>query len=199
MNATAKWLHQDNIAHDLENFVVNLFEPIKDKCIGLLYGNHEESIRVSNHNNVAQNICDKLDVQNLGYSCFVDFKFHRKNSGEKHLIRGAFTHGAGAAVTEGAKLNTLMRFMKSFDADFYGYAHMHDYLDKSFTRLTVNADGRIKNKVAIGAVSGCWFRTYSQGINASYGEKKVYPPSEICTAVFLIHPDNQTIDVQRSF
>ena len=96
----------------------------------------------------------------------------------------------------------LMRFMKSFEADIYGYGHVHDFIDKSFSRMTITdtsrGKARIKSSVSVGATTGCWFRTYTQGIVASYGEKKSYPPTEICCAVYTLDPANGFLDVTKS-
>ena len=194
--AVASWVEQDNIAECQTKWVVDLFTPIKDKCIGLLYGNHEDKIRMFNHDNVQKNICERLGVDNLGFSCFIRFQFKRGH----HISRitGVFTHGSSSAITEGAKTMALMRFMKSFEADIYGYAHIHDYIPKSLSRLKVNNNGRIKQTVSMGATTGSWFRTYTQGIIASYGEMKVYPPTEICSAVFTIDPETNFVDVSKS-
>ena len=196
--AIANWVEQDNIAECQTKWVVDLFTPIKDKCWGLLYGNHEESIRKFNHDNVQKNICDRLGVDNLGFSCFLILHFRRAGKSDGRNYKCAITHGSSSAITEGAKLMALMRFMKSMDADMYAYGHIHDYIPKSFTRLGVSDAGRIKNKVAIGATTGSWFRTYTQGIISSYGEQKVYPPTEITAAVFTIDPERDFIDVNRS-
>jgi hypothetical protein len=196
--AISEWVHQDNVAEDETKWIVSLLEPIKNKCVGMLYGNHENSIRTHSHINVQQNICDRLSVDNLGYSAFIKFSFKRRNSAETHIVRGAFTHGSSGAVTEGAKMMALMRFMKAFDADLYGYAHVHDYMPKSLSRLTMTDDCIIKNHVAIGATTGSWFRTYTQGNVSSYGEMKIYPPNEICTAMFTIDPATGAVDVRRS-
>jgi hypothetical protein len=194
------WVKPDDLGHSQEQRVMDLLSPIKDKCIGLIYGNHEVSIHKHSHQDVHQHICDGLGVPTLGYSCFVRIHFTRHKSEERHLVTGCFTHGTGNAITEGAKINNLMRFMKSFEADMYGYGHVHDYIPKSLTRLETSTTGRIHNKVAIGTTTGCWFRTYTQGTNASYGEMKVYPPSELCCAVFLIDHDrcDFSVDVSRS-
>lgn len=69
--AIAEWCKQDNIAHDQTEWIYKLFKPIAKKCVGLLYGNHEESMRIFNHDNVQQNICEDLGVDNLGFSCFL--------------------------------------------------------------------------------------------------------------------------------
>ncbi|MFA4917013.1 MAG: hypothetical protein WC560_10130 [Syntrophales bacterium] len=194
----AEWVKPDDLGHSQEEYVTELLAPIKHKIIGLIYGNHEVSIHKHSHQDVHQHICDNLEVPNIGYSCFVRLHFGRDKSAERHMITGCFTHGTGNAITEGAKINNLMRFMKSFKADIYGYAHVHDYIPKSFTRLDVNERGRIGSQVAIGATTGCWFRTYTQGIQASYGETKCYPPNELCCAMYTINPNTDFIDVSRS-
>lgn len=202
LKSIAEWVEPDNLGHTQTKWLTELFMPIKHKCIGLLYGNHENSIRLYNHENVQQNLCDALVVDNLGYSCFVRFHFKRENSTESHLITGAFTHGSSGAITEGAKLMALMRWMKSMDADIYGYAHLHDYLEKSYSKMAVidksGDKGKIKSKVASGVTTGSWFRTYTQGIQASYGEQKCYPPTEICCAVFTINPNTGEIKTDKS-
>ena len=194
----ADWVHLDNIGHDETQFVSKLFEPIKHKCIGLLYGNHENKMRIYNHENVQKNLCESLGVDNLGYSCFIRFHFKRENSTESHLITGAFTHGSSGAITEGAKLMALMRWMNSMNADIYAYAHLHDYIEKSKTRMIVDDSRKIKAKTSYGVTTGAWFRTYTQGIESSYGEQKVFPPVEICCAVFTINPNTGEIRTDKS-
>ncbi len=193
----ASWVDKSDIGYSEERRVIEILTPIKSKIIGLLYGNHEKSIWSHSHQNVHQHICDALGVKNLGFSCFVHFHFMRENSNERHLVKGCFTHGSSNGTTEGWKLNCLMRWMKQNDADIYGYAHVHDYIPKSFTRLATG-DKRIVNKVAIGATTGAWFRTYTQGTEASYGELKSYPPNELCCAMFIINPNTGYLDVMRS-
>ncbi len=116
---------------------------------------------------------------------------------EKHLITGAFTHGSSGAITEGAKLMALMRWMKSMEADIYAYGHIHDYIHKYLSRMAIS-ESKIKGKTSLGATTGSWFRTYTQGIIASYGEMKTYPPTEICCAKFSINPHYGLYDVNRS-
>lgn len=198
LKSVADWVEPDNIAHCQTEWLTKLFEPIKKKCVGLLYGNHENSIRMYNHDNVIKNLCENLGVDNLGFSCFLRLFFRRENSNESHLVKGVFTHGASGAITEGAKLMALMRFMKSFEADIYAYAHIHDYIPKSYSRMTISPQGKIKASVSIGCTTGSWFRTYTKGQIASYGEMKCYPPTEIGAAMFTINPNTDHVDVQRS-
>ena len=43
--AIADWVKTDDIAKSQEEWIIKLFDPIRKKCIGLLYGNHEDAIR----------------------------------------------------------------------------------------------------------------------------------------------------------
>ncbi len=190
------WLEQDNIEHDLRKRVVDLFAPIKDKCIGLLYGNHEDSFRINNHDNIHRNICEDLGVDSLGYSCFIHLRFKRKNSNESHVVKMAVTHGTGGARTPGGKLNYIKRFMDDFDAQLYAYAHVHDIHIYSPNTLGTTEGMRIKAKGKVGALTGCWFKTYTQGEIASYGEKKVYSPSRIGCPRFYINPNKGELGVE---
>ena len=201
----AGWVEPDNIAESQTKWVVDLFKPISKKCVGLLYGNHEESMRIFNHDNVQKNICERLNVKNLGFISFVRFFFRRENSNETHIISGVFTHGYGWAVTPGTKLNTLIAFMNKFGGRnvlIYCYAHMHDIITHPRPYMTITDSpfdhAKIKEQTEWGAISGSWFRTYTQGIIASYGEKKVYPPTVLGCAVFTINADTGEIDVRKS-
>lgn len=189
------WLKQDDIEDCQRKRVVNVLKPIKDKCIGLLYGNHEDVIRIRNHANIHKHICEDLGADNLGYSCLIHFLFRRKNSNESHLFKGAFTHGNGSARTEGGQLNYLKRFMDDFDAQIYGYAHVHTIKANSPESLSSNDACKIVSKCKVGAITGCWFRTYTQGEVASYGEKKVYKPTRIGCPRFFFLPSKGEIGV----
>lgn len=191
------WLHDDNISTEQEDRYCEMFDSIKNKCLGLLEGNHEDSIRIHNHNDVQKNICKKLGVDSLGYSCFLILKFRRIHSSEAHKITGFLTHGSGCAVTKGAKLNRLQRIMDSFEADFYAHGHVHDIITDEKPYLGLDTNNKIKHKIKVGAMTGCWFRTYTQDVRASYGERKNYPATSIGCPVFLLDPNTASVSVRR--
>ena len=181
-------IRPDNIAEDSVNRIVNTHKSIRKQCLGLSSGNHEEEFRKHLHCDVHKNICDRLEVPSLGYAGFLKLVFHRVNSAETHMFIGFITHGAGCSITKGAKLNRLQRLMDSFEADFYIHGHVHDIITDTKACLTLDAKGRIKQKVKVGAMTGCWFRTYCQDIQSSYGEKKNYPPTVLGCPVFTFNP-----------
>ena len=194
--STAEWLHPDNIATDQVNHYCELFEPIRDKCLGKLAGNHEQSIKRYNNDNVQKNICDKLGITDLGFSCFMRFVFKRNGSTESHVYTAMFTHGAGGAITAGSKMQRLQRLMDNFDADIVAQGHTHDLITYTKPYLKLTDNNEIKQRVKVGAMTGCWFRTYTQGVAASYGEQKNYPPVMLGSPTFEIIPDKEILRVK---
>lgn len=192
----AGWVHDDNIAYDQTNRLCEILAPIKDKCLGLLEGNHEDAIKKHNHDNVQRVICEKLGVTNLGYSCFIKFIFIRSKSHNEQYI-GYFTHGAGCAVTAGAKLTRLQRTMDNFEADIIAHAHVHDVLTYVKPYLMLNSANQVKSRVKVAAMTGCYFRTYTQGESSSYGEIKSYPPTTLGSPTFTIIPDKGILKVNN--
>jgi len=189
----APWVEQDDIAETQRKWIVGLLDPIRDKCIGLLYGNHEDAIRKFLKTNVQKHICEDLGVDNLGYSCFIRLRFKRENSNDTRQVKICATHGAGGVITRGAKMIRLERFMNAFDARIYLHGHVHDIIENDRPYIFLSDTGKIKQKLDIGVMTGCWFRTYTQGIQASYGESKNYPPTVIGSPCITIDPEDDDI------
>lgn len=190
----ADWVVKKDIAHSQENYVISQLEPIKDKCIGMGWGNHEYSYMSSKFGDVHAHICENLKVKNLGYSCFLDLSFRRESSKESHLIRCCGTHGSSNAIMPSGKQNILWRWMNSNAAQIYWYAHMHDIIHKSKPYLDVNQNSKIINRESLGVVTGSFYKTYVQGIDATYGERKNYPPNKIGYPVIEIDIENATLN-----
>jgi hypothetical protein len=193
--AVSDWVHADNVALNESDYYISLVESIKDKCLGLIEGNHEITLKKHYHIDVQDYICKKLGVTNLGYSSFIRMNFRRCGKQEYSVV-GYFTHGAGCAITKGAKVNRLERVMDSFAADIYAHGHVHDLIMNTKSYLYLTPENKIVQKVKVGAMTGCYFRTYSQDIPASYGEQKNYPPTAIGSPRFTIIPDRQFINVE---
>jgi hypothetical protein len=193
----APWVKKEDIVESQREWVVSVLDPIKDKCIGMIEGNHEVSIRLSHQHDVYSHICDDLGVTHLGYSCFADLIFNRKGAQGTTQFRGRLEHGSGWAQTDGAKLNRLKKGMRGFEADFYAMGHLHDIkVDVSSPLLTVDRTGKIVSKVRVAAMTGCWLKTYEQGQRACWGEQRGFDPSPIGCPVFLFSPDKGLIEVQ---
>ena len=144
----ANWVDADNIAEDQTSWLEHLLKPIRSKCMGLCFGNHEETIRLRLSCNVHKNLCESLNVPSLGYSGFVKLTTNRSGKERNTII--CVTHGAGSAATKGARINRLKEFMSNFDADIYIHGHLHDNHYQYFCK------SRLRQEQQHQAKSTCW-------------------------------------------
>ena len=111
---------------------VALFEPIKDKILAVLPGNHENRVYRSDGIDLTGLMCSQLGI-NGRYSSTTALVFVRfgKQSGHgchnnrRQLYTIYCTHGAGGGRKEGGKVNRLADLSSIVDADIYLHAHTH--------------------------------------------------------------------------
>lgn len=208
-SGVADWCHQDNIAQDqLEWYYgqveaatkANMPHDNQSKCLGLLQGNHELKMRQKGHVNIQENICRSLEVDNLGYSTFLRITFKYCHGKAQRTILCAFKHGGGGATTTVGKLNKLRRFVNDFPtASILGVGHMHEIITFPDIHLDITQTGKIIERDRAAAVTGCYFRTYTYGLEPSYGEAQGYKPNKLGCAVWKINPDTGLIRVSEAY
>lgn len=110
---------------------VNIFEPIKDKIICLLHGNHENRIYKSDGIDITALMADQLGIRSR-YSpttalLFIRFGQHTDTTHHRRKIAYTIyaTHGSGGGRKEGGKINRLADLAQIVDADVYLCAHTH--------------------------------------------------------------------------
>lgn len=109
---------------------VSLFEPIKDKILAVLPGNHENRVYKSDGLDMTELMCAQLGIPQK-YSPTTALLFIRfgKSSGHTHNrpIRYTVyvTHGSGGGRREGGKVNRLADLAAIVDCDIYLHAHTH--------------------------------------------------------------------------
>jgi hypothetical protein len=188
--------------------VATLLKPIRHKCLGLLFGNHEASYqRAQEQSNLHGWLCTELGVPNLGYTSFFNVSFVRKPRHSKtpelrmdrkdikghsaQRFRVFAHHGAGGATTPGGKLNRLIQYMHAFDADIYMIGHVHDQKGQRLVQITSNdACDKIVARERLGIISGSYLKTYAQGIT-TYGEEKGYAPVPLGASFVRIKPETR--------
>jgi len=199
MDGLAPWVKKSNIIESQRKWVGNLFTPIKDKCLGLLTGNHEENEHLRYQNDITRNICDDLGVPYASYSAFFILDFHRAESAIHQVIVHAW-HGAGAAQTEGARLMRLMRLVNEVQAHIYLMGHLHAMTQHTPDRLVCQR-GRVKSIKLAATITGSWLKAYTQPkqgqvLSPTYAEMKGYKPSRIGCPVIHIRPDKEEFTVE---
>lgn len=188
-----------------------IFFPIKEKCLGLLLGNHEKKYQLKNEQeDLHDRLCDNLEIRNLGYSCLIDLSFIKNKEwasglipqeieepdGPKETFRIFAHHGAGYAQTPGGKMNRLIQFMNSFRADIYFCGHVHDKIARREPQLGANTlCNKIISHDRLGVISGSYLKTYEEG-TCSYGEQRGYRPTSLGGIYIEIKPDNRELSAK---
>ncbi len=194
----APWVVKDDIVESQREWVVNLLKPIAGKCLGLITGNHEETIHMNGEGDVTRHLCKDLGVPYLSASAFINLKFER--SGRMHHYRVHAWHGAGAAQSHGGRLMRLMSLVNDVEADIYLMGHLHTIMQHTPERL-VCRQGRVRSIQLAAAITGSWMTTYTQPkagehLNSGYGERRGYKPSRIGAPVIHIHADKGIFTIE---
>ena len=123
---------------------VKLFEPIRDKILAVLPGNHENRVYRTDGLDITQLMCSQLGLQDR-YSPTTALLFIRfgkntthKGHGRPQLYTIYCTHGAGGGRKEGGKVNRLADLACIVDADCYvmGHTHLPVIMKESFYRVS---------------------------------------------------------------
>jgi hypothetical protein len=170
--------------------IIDLYQPISNKCLGWCYGNHDHNYMTrSNQMGIQDSICDALNVQNMRYSgwCHMYFiparnmnrpvKIVQSWEPPEHyrsFIRVFVHHGKGAAASVGGKMNSLRDVVNVVDADLVMTSHLHTQLAMPFVKISANENcTEPVAKTTMGLITGTYLRNY-QPNHTGYGEKKAY-------------------------
>lgn len=162
---------------------VNMFEPIKDKIIAVVGGNHENRIYKQDGIDITYLMCQQLGIADryspttaLVFIRFGDDKKHRKVCYTMYM-----THGAGGGRKEGGKINRLADLANIVDADIYLMAHVHQpaAFRNSFYRANPENSSATRTEHLF-VNTAAWLKY------GGYGDKQGYKPaSNINPIIYL--------------
>lgn len=178
--------------------------PIKDKCLGLLSGNHEETIRLRHDQDIHWNLCNAMyspenkwgmqsaNALDLGYSSIIRVRIFRSskeaggNGGGNPLFIYAH-HGSGGGRKSGSKINRLEDAALTFPyCHIYVMGHVHDRAAwlKPALHIAERSDTIIQKWRAFG-ITGTFKKTYQQDA-MGYGEKLMLPATALGVITFSV-------------
>lgn len=107
-----------------------LFEPIKDKILCVLRGNHEARHYKTNGIDITEMMCRQLKIEdrysNTTALLFIRFGSLRVNSHKRKALYTMYvSHGTGGGRKEGGKIQRLADLASIVDADIYCVGHTH--------------------------------------------------------------------------
>ena len=122
---------------------VKIFDPIKDKILAVLSGNHENRIWKSDGIDITEIMCSQLGIPER-YSpttalLFIRFGERKSNHHHRKQLYTAYvTHGSGGGRKEGGKVNRLADLASIVDADIYisGHTHLPVVFKEAFFRVS---------------------------------------------------------------
>lgn len=172
---------------------VAIFEPIRDKILCVLPGNHENRAYRSDGIDMTELMCAQLKIQEK-YSpttALLFIRFGRNNSENRHrplLYTVYVTHGAGGGRKEGGKVNRLADLACIVDADIYIHAHTH------LPVVFKNAFFRVSPGNSTVAVTDKLFVNTAAALDyGGYGDKAGFKPASKKSPV--IHLDGTKHDM----
>jgi len=161
---------------------IRLFEPIKDKIIGVIDGNHEARAEDYMGYSPLIHFCDVLGLRYLRYSGVfkINVGFIKRNVYPGPTARISYIiyahHTTGGGTTKGGRLNRVVKLSDIIiNADIYLGAHNHDLIASPSERFVVDRrSGKVSRIRQVFVDCGSYLDW-----NNSYAEKKMYPPLKI--------------------
>jgi len=178
--------------HVLTSRIADIAKPVKNKVIGVLQGNHEDTYSSRHGVAITDHLAAAIGAPSLGYATMFTIRFQTPKEHSDLTIFA--THGSGGAATTGGKLNRLTRCIQSVEANLVLMGHVHTLLSTTVSRLY--QDGmRIGSRDQLGVITGTYLKTYCQG-HSGYGEKAGYSPVSLGHPCITIIPRTKQMSVQ---
>jgi hypothetical protein len=179
------------------------FIPIKDKCLGLLQGNHEETISNRYFKDVYLDICNELETNscydpyakmrnaNLSYTCIMRIIFKSKHHGSntKEVLLWLH-HGAGGGRKSGAKVNRIEEQAQFYpDCDIFLMGHVHTRVFSFVPAILVRPrTNKMMDRTKFFGITGTFKKTYQEDYSG-YGERAQMPPTALGVISLKIIPE----------
>jgi predicted phosphodiesterase len=201
------------------NFFIEICQPIKDKIICLMMGNHEWTL--TKYHDYAKEAAEKLNVRYGAFESVVTFNHKKK---KKHMFKAFISHGAKSIRSvadnpirrETNLLLSLQRILSEQaggDCAIMAMGHTHRLLvckPKKSLYLTSDGDDLQQNYTDIKqnqkyihpdhrwyVNTGTFSRSRMKGVSG-YAERAMYPPLELGYAVARVR-DKKIIGVDKVF
>jgi len=164
------------------------FEPIADKCLGLLDGNHDRKHWTSHNHNYVDSLCYDLGVEYLTMDAYLRWVFIRNKA--RTAINIYAHHGWAASRSTGGKVNTIHSLSEAWPMlDLYLMGHTHDRgVAPPKVQMEINQNMEHVHHEMNFVHTGAYLRGYVDG-TFSYVEEKGYRPAGLGSPIISIEID----------
>lgn len=166
---------------------VKIFEPIKDKILAVLPGNHENRAYKTDGLDLTELMCAQLGIPQK-YSPTTALLFIRfgdqggRRNNRPHLYTAYVTHGSGGGRREGGKVNRLADLAAIVDADIYIHGHTH--LPMVFKEAYYRVSG---GNSSVALVDKLFINTAAALDYGGYGDKAGFKPASKRSPVIYLN------------
>lgn len=156
---------------------VEVVEPIKDKCIGLIEGNHEWVNPKHNAADIMARIVAGIEAPYLGPSAFVHLYVMDAVDKTRYKLTVWAHHGFGGGRLAGGDALTLQRLIMQAEADIYLMGHRHKSIILPEVSLYANEaePPDIVHRPRVGGMTGTFLKSSAQN-TSDYAEQLGLPP-----------------------
>jgi hypothetical protein len=166
-----------------------MLKPYKEKFLGLMIGNHEDTILKKSNTNIIKRLANLLDIPYLGYSCFYKLILHENNSRVRTVLLRTHHGYGGGSRTQGADLTKFSKDMQFYDADVFLYGHVHRLQFDEVPRLSIVGNNLVSKPKTL-VICGTFKKSFSDDSSTTWEETKGFPPTRIGGAIINIKPDS---------
>lgn len=162
------------------DYLFNLLKPIAHKCLGMLIGNHEDSLIRRTTLNPIKQFCEANYIPYLG--SLGRLVFNQEATGDRAILY--VTHGDGDGGRHGGKINKLIDWAVRRDCDGLACGHFHTLGDWT---ETVEEGGVRKYKTVM--ICGTFMDSLHETAE-SYAVRKMMSPVPIGFMTFSVAFDD---------
>jgi len=149
----------------------SMLEPIKDKIICLLTGNHEYKIHTEGYGDPTKRLCRELGIKYAGFSAFIRIGVLPRSHKGRLVIYAH--HGWSAGRKTGSNINNIENLAQYWDADVYLVGHSHRLFATRQVRIGWNGQRKL-----IFGNTGSFLETCTWN-TTGYGERAGFPPVKL--------------------
>ena len=172
---------------DQLDLLTEILEPIKDRILVAIEGNHEKRTYKTTGINLIRAMCATLGILDKyagdAFVLFLSFGHGRTSKTSRNMGPSMFViygkHGSGGGATPGGKVNKVSKMSETIDCDIYLHAHTH--MPGAFKTDTMRVN---RSKKEITQHTQLFINTASLLNFGGYGERLGFKPS--CKDVPLI-------------
>jgi predicted phosphodiesterase len=171
-----------------------ILQPIKDKCLFCLEGNHEYSIRKYHNQDINKTICESLGAANGTDEVCVRLTFSRGTGCSVVKLYACHGHGGGRSCgSEPGHLHGLLSEWEDADILFRGHSHTYHIIPPKPVLYLPNRGKlpkELHSRYRHAANWGCWLFSHPTG-SSTYASRACYPARPMVTCKAVIKPFNE--------